>query len=691
MSKLYLVLAFHNHQPVGNLDDVIDEAHHKAYRPFLETLLKHPSLKAVLHYSGHLLSWIQERYPESIEIIKSMVRTGRVEMLSGGYYEPVLPVLPERDGLAQISELSGYLRKKLGCTPRGIWLAERVWEPHLPGLIAKAGLDYLALDDYHFKLTGLEEGDLLGYYITEDEGHAVSVFPGSEKLRYFIPFGTVDETISYFREIYMRGGNPLLTLADDGEKFGVWPSTHKHCFTDGWLDSFFSALEKNSEWIETTTFSEYHAEFRPLGRVYLPSASYHEMGEWSLPSEKTLEYVYAREELAKIMGEKAKYLLRGGIWRSFMVKYPEANHLHKRMFMISDNVSKAFGKDSKKGRKSQRELWKGQCNDGYWHGIFGGLYLPHLRSSLYRHLIGAQVLAADILKENTQIKSGDFDCDGFDDIVAATNDMTVIASGRGGSLTELSLHKKMVNILDCLSRRPEAYHSKLTGASLSASETAGAVHNPLSVKEDGLAQYLVYDEHRRASLLDHFVSRDTRIEDFQKAAFEEMGDFIDGTYDIGNSRKGKSVVMTLSRQGMVEDNVVSIRKSIMIKGTRHARIDYAVEGAVSALFAVEMNISLLGSPDGLIRIGSTSMKMGSMAAHQNIHSFMIEDKFLNLGITFDFSNDMNIWHYPVETISLSEQGIERIYQGTAFLFVPNMVPYKITEFSCSLNFGEVRK
>ena len=76
---------------------MIDDAYRKAYLPFLEILQKHPSLKVVLHYSGHLLSWMAERHPEAIDILKSFVKAERVELLSGGFYEPILSVLPEAD------------------------------------------------------------------------------------------------------------------------------------------------------------------------------------------------------------------------------------------------------------------------------------------------------------------------------------------------------------------------------------------------------------------------------------------------------------------------------------------------------------------------------------------------------------------------------------------------------------------
>jgi alpha-amylase len=654
---------------VGNFDHVLEDSYRKSYLPFLETLLNHPSLKVVLHYSGHLLSWIQQHHPETIEIIKKLVEKNRAEILSGGFYEPILSILPEEDRHRQITELSRFIEKNFQYTPKGMWLAERVWEPQMPKFISKAGLEYLPVDDYHFKLNGLEEGDLLGYYITEDENCKISVFPGSEKLRYYIPFKTVEDTMSYLREISMRGGNPLLTLADDGEKFGVWPNTYKHCYENKWLDNFFSEIEKNSDWIETTTFSEYSSKFQPLGMVYLPTASYREMGAWSLPSEASLEYEYVIKELEKIIGERSKHLLRGGIWRLFMVKYPESNHLHKRMFMISQKVNNAHRINNKKGRDAQLEVMKGQCNDAYWHGIFGGLYLPHLRSSLYRHLLRAESLANDILQEDSSVEQIDFDCDGFEDIIVNTKKLTLLVTEKGGSLTELSLNKEALNMLDILSRRPEAYHSKIAETSGSGSGNTGTIHNNLSVKEQGLSDYLIYDKYRRASLVDHFFPPNTHINDLISGQDKELGDFVSGKYSLNYSKKGKDIMLYLSRDGTVMENNIKIDKSIGLTKTDGIRVDYLVEGTFSGLFAIEMNVSLLGSPHAILKIGDKTLQINSSASHENINKFSLEAEFLGCRINYRFSEDINLWHYPVETVSLSEQGVERLYQGTAFLFV----------------------
>ena len=333
----HLALLIHAHQPCGNFEHVLAKAYDDCYLPFLEHLEKHPGIHVGLHYSGPLLTWIEQHRAEYFARLKRLVESKQVELVGGGFYEPILVSIPPEDQFEQILRLASYLEKHFGQRPSGAWLAERVWEPQLPSVLADAQVSYTLVDDMHFLAGGFEPEELFGPYIAEDRGKSVWLYPGQKKLRYLVPFGKVEDVIAYLREAASLHPGGVAAMGDDMEKFGVWPGTHEHCYKDGWLAEFFSALEKNSSWLKVCTPGEHLASHAPLGRADLPAASYTEMMEWVFPTRVRQRFHAVQQEFSA--RPEVLSFLRGGSWRGFFRKYPESNLLHKKMLHVSARLA----------------------------------------------------------------------------------------------------------------------------------------------------------------------------------------------------------------------------------------------------------------------------------------------------------------------------------------------------------------
>ncbi|HEY6866423.1 MAG TPA: alpha-amylase, partial [Candidatus Eisenbacteria bacterium] len=327
MGTVALVLIVHDHQPVGNFDHVFERSHREAYAPFLAFLERHPRLRIALHTSGPLLEWLAAHDRGYLERLAARVDAGQVELWGGGFFEPVLAAVPEPDRLGQVRRMSEWLERELRARPRGLWLTERVWEPGLAGSLARAGVAYTAVDEAHFIAAGLPRDRLWGYFLTEDQGESLAVFPIHRELRYAVPFRPPEDVIALLRRVADGGAGRIAVLGDDGEKFGVWPGTHALCYEQGWLDRFAALLEANP-WIEIRRPDEVIAHEAASGLVYLPTASYHELQEWALPPAAQARYERAAQTLEPEFGAEARDLLRGGHWRGFLARYPEANRLH---------------------------------------------------------------------------------------------------------------------------------------------------------------------------------------------------------------------------------------------------------------------------------------------------------------------------------------------------------------------------
>lgn len=679
---LRFVFGLHNHQPVGNFGNVFEQAYRDSYWPFLELMEQYPEILFTLHNSGCLLEWIVEHKPEYVDRLRALVKRGQVEILGGGFYEPILTMLPRWDRKGQIRSYTRYLEKLFDCTIRGMWLAERVWEPELVSDLAQAGIEYTLLDDYHFRQAGVEDQQLFGYYLSEDEGLLLRVFPISEPLRYLVPWKSPEEAVAYLGEVATKHPDAVIVCADDGEKFGGWPETHKHCYTDGWLRRFFDLLRQSRDWIRFCTLAQAMDETRPAGTVYLPDCSYREMTEWALPTPRLTAYNHMVHSLeGDTRGPEIKRFLRGGFWRNFKAKYPEVHEMYCRMLEVSQRLHHLAKQDAEGFRKARQELYRAQCNCGYWHGAFGGLYLPHLRNAIYHHLIAAENAA--LLSQGETIalidaKVQDFNLDTKPEVVLHNSALIgYFAPHRGGSLYELDLCTIRHNLLATLSRRPEAYHDTIMRAASGGHTESGVskVVDGVRFKQEGLDRLLQYDWYLRKSLIDHFFEPGITLAELASLGAHELGDFVTGQYDPETKRHRHSVHLIMTRDGQAAGTPVRIIKMISLDtDARGFVIRYVLEKLPTTArlhFAVEFNFAGMAAGqddryfyhDGQPRAG----QLQTLKDLANQTTIGLVDEWLGLDASLSFSRPTGVWAFPIQTVSQSEGGFELVHQSTAVL------------------------
>lgn len=722
MRQVDFLFGIHDHQPVGNFGHVFKDAFERCYRPFLDVFAQFPKVKCSVHTSGPLLEWLADNEPGYLDLLRAMVQAGRVEILGGGFYEPILPVLPERDAVGQIKMMSAWSEKRFGTKPTGMWLAERVWDPYLPRVLRRGDIKFTVLDDTHFRAAGLRDEEMVGYFLTEREGDAVGVYPIDKNLRYKIPFSQPEEVIAYLAHVAKEPSEgqpiPAVTYADDGEKFGLWPDTYKWVYEERWLARFFEQLTANAEWLHVKTLGEHFAASAPTGRLYLPTASYDEMMEWALPADRINGY----EKVLKDPGSAAaKPYVRGGFWPNFMVKYPEANWMSKRATLASAQVAKAMGGDaavvaaaSASPPEMLKKLWRSQCNCGYWHGLFGGLYLNYIRHANYSNLIEAERMVEQKLRsreDHLEHEFADVDRDGRDELVVTGRFLNAfLKPDVGGSVSEIDFKPKAFNVSNVLARRYEAYHDKLRDLDEGASEDGGGpktIHDIVRVKEPGLEKKLQYDRYPRLSFLDHFLGAEVDLAAFAGQTYRETGWFAGARYKTGKpdfSGGRDFATVPLSRTSEVEvapgrREPVEVEKTYTFDRNRPAltvrwKITNRGSAPASVRFASELNLSLLAgdADDRYFEIPGVVLaekKLKSAGETPDATGIDLVDRWGGFRIALRFPKG-TLWRYPVETVSQSEGGFEATYQGScvAPVWSLELEPSKTVEREISLSFGD---
>jgi alpha-amylase len=709
LSKVSFALLIHSHQPVGNFDHVIEEGYQKSYSPFLEALDRHPAIRLSLHFSGSLLEWLEHHHPEYFALLKKLTARGQVEMVGGGYYEPILPSIPDADKHAQIRKLSEYLKRHFGAEPRGAWVAERVWEPSLARPLAEAGVGYVVLDDTHFLAAGLEPDELHTSYITEEAGAPLRLIPSLKSLRYTIPFRDISETLEVLRQGEGHDG-ALFAMGDDCEKFGVWPGTYEHCYTNGWLERFLKALENESAWLETTTLTEYLATYPPSRRIYLPTGSYPEMMEWALPSAASQEFKAVHEELERLPGG-ARYerFLRGGLWRNFMSKYGESNQINKLVLEVSARyrkVRQAHKNDKKVASKLDHVgtyLLAAQCNDAYWHGVFGGLYAPHLRSALLRSLIGAESGLDEIEVPGGNLalhrETRDFDVDGHVEVLLTGPDFgLVLKPSDGGTISSLRYKPARAELINSLMRRPEPYHEQVRQKAITHEaprEGPASIHDQVWSKEPNLGALLRYDHYARHAFRTYAFPAWKSWEDFDYLRLDENSDLAGGEWSItGSTAKDDTIELEREARHRVNGGDISLRGRKRIETsardkvwnlTCHSALATERPSAIPLALGVELVFNLL-APNAHDRYFEAAGVRYPLEFRGMLSAvpLLIVDEWQRVKITLTADPRPEWWIVPIETISQSETGFERVYQGSAILAVWRTAPPKNSEIRSTL-------
>ena len=679
-ANIRLSLVLHNHQPIGNFDHVIEQAYEDSYLPFLDVFEKYENIRISLHTSGPLMEWFDQHRPEYLDRVAALVEKGRIEIIGGPFYEPILAMIPSRDRKGQIITYTHWLESRLNAKVNGMWVPERVWEQSMTSDLVDAGMKYTVLDDFHFLKAGCEKQELYNYFITENEGRTMKVYPGSEKLRYLIPFCEPEETVAFLRQQAEKHPGSVAVFGDDGEKFGTWPNTKKHVYEDGWLVRFFDALEANKDWLITSTLYESSANTQPAGKIYLPDCSYREMTEWALPvaQQSRLDNIHHSFQ-DDPRWDSIKRFMQGGFWRNFKIKYPETDEMYARMMAVSMRLESCekVGLESEKLHEARKELFRGQCNCTYWHGAFGGIYLPHLRNAVYKHLINADNIIDELMNKSTpRVESAiaDLNFDGKAEIRLENESLiALIAPLNGGQLYGLDVRRICHNLQATLARRPEVYHEKVRNhANQDGHEhdEAASIHDMVIFKQEGLEKRLQYDLQKRNSMIDRFYDDDVTLEQIYNGEATERGDFASGEF-LAKQRDGNNKIqIQMVREGNAWGVPFKMTKGItMFSGSSNLQVAYLLEGLPTDRafhFGVEFNLAGLPSNADdrfYYQVSNNLGHLGSKLDLSNQTELSLVDEWLGIDIGFRTNRSTNFWTYPVETVSQSEAGFELVHQA----------------------------
>jgi alpha-amylase len=345
-------------------------------------------------------------------------------------------------------------------------------------------------------------------------------------------------------------------------------------------------------------------------------------------------------------------------------------HVSRRL-----SEAEAAGVDPVELAEIRDHLYRGQCNCPYWHGAFGGIYLPHLRNAVYHHLIEADTLldrAIGTPPSGVAASADDYNFDSLQEVRLSNDRLCAwIAPGRGGRMYELDVREIGHNLLATLQRRPESYHRKVLTGPSEAGDDVASIHDRVVFKQADLDQRLQYDAFARKSLMDHFYDNEATLESVARCEAMERGDFVELPFETKLRRGADRVQVQMRRDGNAWGIPITLTKAVtMIAGSDQLSITYLLENLPPGKplhFAIEMNFAGLpaGADDRFFsdQDGKRLGQLGQQLDLRDATGLNLSDQWLGIDVSLQIDRPSGIWAFPVETVSQSEGGFELVHQS----------------------------
>lgn len=395
----------------------IEHAYQTTYRPFIKSLYKAKHLKCVLYIPGNLLAWLEKNHPEYIQVTKSIIAQKRLELLGGGYYDPLFSLIPRTDCIEQIEYSSTLISKLYNKRPQGVWLNRLYWEQSYVSILNACDIKYIFLKDSDRTDYNPADINCESPITTEEFGKIIRILPLNSRLFDVWRLGKPRKFIAHIQEYVQARAHRsqyIIALIDDTDP--PMPIAA--------IDRCISVLKQNVNWLETIRPTEILPDQVPL---------------------------------------KTKYFYSRGIYtvKSTLVNYSEQSLLYAKMQYTHKTVNQIRG-DKFRKRLARELLLQSQNHYGYWEANSSISDLAMQQKKSYRLLIEAEQIAHQHQKNfRPGIVSFDYDFDGIPEYLYQSGQINAYVHRIGGALFELDYLPSKWNWIDIVPDKRSTYTKRL--------------------------------------------------------------------------------------------------------------------------------------------------------------------------------------------------------------------------------------
>ena len=436
MIPIYVCFSLKSFTSTFTALDEIDKDYQTVYKPLARFLYSHKSFYFSLSFTGPQLQFLRKKRNEFIVILKELVERKQVEILGGGFYAPILPLIFPVDRSGQIDLLSAEIRQTTGKRPRGISLFEDCWDSSLVNSLQSCGIEYTLLES---SIIPPNKRKFLPIIMT-DLGKSIDIYPYYENL---IP-GKDDTPEDFVKNIIKqieRVEKKDTYLQYEPERIVNISFTHEQfveLLERGWFEELSTYLENNETRIVTSTPYLYGKKIPTRIPYNITAGINGSIAKWTTQTVQDLE-------------NKQNYPVTV---YDVMNSYPQSHELYNRIMYVSMLVN--MYKNDKMRKKAAREkLWQAQNGTALLCTSKGTFSNSKDRQLAYKNLMEAE----KILREDSNFKESvicfDYNGDGLGEYVCRMQNYFSYITLTSGAIQELEILKNTGNYADNFSRLEE--------------------------------------------------------------------------------------------------------------------------------------------------------------------------------------------------------------------------------------------
>ena len=409
----------------------LEEIYQTVYRPLLKLLNTHQNITFSFSFTGPQVEFLKKRHKEFISLSRDLITRHQLEMLGGGYFNPVFPLITAADRNCQIDLLTSEIRQNFGKRPRGMSLFLDCWDPNLVSTLQLSGIEYVLLDS---SMINSNKKKFLPLVMNE-LGKSVEILP------YYNNFKPQnDEDLESWVLKIKKSVEKAAKSSDFTQLFysAIVPLVFNHkeiknLIENNWFENLSDFLCFNEE-ISTCNISSY----RKNNKVRMPAFI-----SCGIASR-------AVDFINDLKNENNRYT-DCTVYDLFEA-YPLGKNLYNRMLYIGMLINQ-YKSDKLRKEEARMKLWQAQNGSNLISDVGKLSCDSSYRQKAYKILMEAEKILRQDSNFTESICCFDYNGDGLDEYVCRMQNYFSYISPVSGAIQELDILKNTGNYADNLSRK----------------------------------------------------------------------------------------------------------------------------------------------------------------------------------------------------------------------------------------------